>query len=104
MQTLPASYPPPLSSPPTVESLERLLTGLQRPLRDGVPAPPDTAAAPVTRPVPTVVTPTPPSTLTWSAHAAGARTAGRRVRVWWVALVALGTAAAAAGAAGIRLP
>lgn len=39
--------PPPLSSPPTVESLERLLDGLQRPLRTGVPAPP--TAPPVTR-------------------------------------------------------
>ena len=79
------AYPPPLSAAPTVETLERLLSGLQRPVERCVPTPPviDLAAERlfegVTRPVvdstrglpAPVSTPRPAATwsagLTWSA-------------------------------------
>ena len=40
MRHVTSQYPPPLSSPPTVETLERLLAGLTRPHEQGVPTPP----------------------------------------------------------------
>ena len=45
MAALTTQYPPPLSAPPTVESLEQLLEGLQRPLRRGAQVPAATALA-----------------------------------------------------------
>lgn len=73
MSTATLAYPPPLSAPPTVETLERLLAGLQRPVERGVPTPPPVVAVPerlfedVRRPAPVVLRPASGPALTWSA-------------------------------------
>lgn len=73
MSTATLAYPPPLSAPPTVETLERLLSGLQRPLERGVPTPPADLQVPqrlfTDEPVltPVLLRPTRHADLTWSA-------------------------------------
>ncbi len=123
-----SSYPPPLSAPPTVETLERLLAGLSRPMERAVPTAPvvdltddvlfgddgddDRAGGWGAAPQPQgtwvaadvqrapVTTPT----LTWSAH--GRRRAGMAMLGPSAGLVATTVAAALATAlaAGVRLP
>jgi hypothetical protein len=73
MRTTGTSYPPPLSTPPSVETLERMLAALHRPMEPGVPAPPtgsDTSEllfANRPRRVAPPAAPAPRGGLTWSA-------------------------------------
>ncbi len=123
MPSVTSPYPPPLSSPPTVETLERLLMGLERPeervaprsavvdLSDDVlfeEGPTEAARRPTEVPATagtaaTASGPRPVSApdLTWSAHPGRSR----RLRVGApTAAVAVTTAAlAAAAAAGLGL-
>lgn len=107
------AYPPPLSAAPTVETLEQLLSGLQRPVERCVPTPPVDLAAErlfdgVARPVPPrddVARPPVPTArpvATWSAGLTWS--AGKPQSTWSFPLQDLAgatTAAAAAAAAAV---
>jgi hypothetical protein len=73
MRPTATSYPPPLSTPPSVDTLERMLAALHRPMEPGVPAPPtasDTSELLFANRPRRVAPPAPPmprSQLTWSA-------------------------------------
>lgn len=96
------SYPPPLSSPPSVETLERLLSALHRPMATGVPSPPALLPEPehmfatATRPVPTQRGMS-SADLSWSA---GTRHGAPGVPVALLAATAAALAAVASVATG----
>lgn len=124
MSPVTSLYPPPLSSPPTVEALERLLAGLDRPLERGVPSPPAVdltddvlfgdegpagegldepgrAAEPTAQPA---IARSPSPSLTWSAHHGHARRGGAITTPAGLVATTVAAALATAIAAGLHLP
>lgn len=117
MTTLAPTLPPPLSAPPSVATLQRLLDGLQQPMQRGVPSPPAVHAATVardcavdgevvdiTRLEGATPDPTPRTvSLTWSAGRTRAH-ARRTAAVTTASAVAVGVLTALAAAGELGLP